>query len=211
MKSHNDVIADLFEWVVQPAFREVLHEYKAEINYQQHKDESAVFEAIRIAYEAEADAFAISQKNSGLDVHKQCACLCAAIVKARPLSKCEWLNPSGGEKYRRCFLYPTEMMAFTAAIRLLGRSLIADEGFAASHEKLIIIYENFPFYPGNITDDHGYLSNTLHYMGRFASHIGGAVRLFDTGAYATIFYHLDRENRRHLDDLYNAAVLVPSA
>ncbi|MCL1846268.1 MAG: hypothetical protein FWF77_10235 [Defluviitaleaceae bacterium] len=165
---------------------------------------SLVNEIIRKAV-AEVKSNMKKKDAATLDVHKEAACLCGAIVKSHALLHCDWDSLPGNEDpYHRAYKFPNELFAFTAAMRIIRRSLLNEH---ISDEKMYrIIWSKVPFYPGNITDNFGYLSNTIFYINRFATKSRDCP--FDIGAYSTIFYHLDLENRRHIKEQREDAISV---
>jgi hypothetical protein len=200
----NTAFDDLVRLVVRPALKETMYNYRAGLNYP---DKKAAYHAIYNEYDIAVSDFgkAMNKADGTLDVHKQSACLCGAIVKSVVLSECGWVeNPVERNRFYRCFLYPNELFAFTSAMRLIKMSILADADFTQDMNVDIIrvIDAYVPYYPDKISDMHSYLSNTLYYISRFALQGGAGLRLFDLGAYSTVFYHLDIENRRYVKQIY---------
>jgi hypothetical protein len=197
---NKDDFEELVRAIIKPSLSEVMSEFKAQLN-PNYLGETLAFKAIRSEYEKALKEFKtgmVKKSKAVLDSHKESACLCCAIVKSRVLDKCEWGPIGEDDPYANAYKYPNELLAVTAAMRIIKKSLLADLKFANNNDIRQIIASSVPYYPGNVTDKFSYLSNTIFYIGRFSSrHISGA-RLFDTGAYSTIFYHLDRENRAHV-------------
>jgi len=197
-------VADFNEvWknIIRPSIKEVEDNYRPEWNY--NGDKNLVRDAIRREYEAATKMFA---ENTGKtpDTHKLCACICSAIVKSRIFERCDPDSLDKGTKLYKYFLYPTEMLAITAAMRLIKMMMRTDSSFTGGDENMLRLIEDvLPYFPAPLTDKHAYLANLLYYMGTFPRHLGKGTPLFDTGAYAVIFYHLDKENRSRVAQLYN--------
>jgi len=195
----------LTEIIIRPSLNEVMKNYRAVLN---HSDETLALKAIKVEYDkavAEFKSVMVKREAAKLDPHKEAAALCSAIVKSRILDFCDWeKRASENAPYYRCFLYPNEMLAFTAAMRIIKIAIFNDSSFATDDEKKRVINNELPYYPAKRFDTFNYLSNTIFYIHRFASQ--GKARtneyLFDVGAYATIFYHLDNESRAYLAEQF---------
>jgi len=196
----NDFNELIMEYL-RPKMRTVMWEYEAQLT---RTDENATYEAIRIEYEKAVIAFKTGmykQQNATLDTHKEGACLCCAIVKSQVLSKCEWGNQKDGP-YINMYKFPNELFALSVAMSIVKNSLYCE--YEHDFDMKRIIKDEVPVYPGNLIDKKGYLSNTIFYIRKFAEYGKGIAReyLFDSGAYSTILFHLDYENRLHISEKY---------
>jgi len=199
---HN-LFDDLLREIIRPALNEVINECRAELRHKKRQD---AYQAIRTAFESETRDFLAEMAvgTTSLDVHKQCACLCGAILKSRVLSRWkEFDDPQKRKGYHRKFLYPNEMLAVTSAMRLIKATMVSNSGFTKDDNEIIrLIESHVPYYPGLISDKHGYLSNMVYYLACYAREEYGQIR-FDRRAYSVIFYHLDKDNRERVIALHD--------
>jgi hypothetical protein len=198
----NDVYDAKFKELVleylRPSMRNIMRKYGAQLNYE---NEIAAYNAIRVEYEKAVTNFKTGmykQQDAALDTHKEAACLCCGVVRSQVLSK-DSRNSGSLTNIRK---FPNELFAFDVAMRIVKNSLYRD--YEHNMDMLRIIKDEIPVYPKNIIDENGYLSNIIFYIRRFSEYGKSVTReyLFDSGAYATIFFHLDYENRRHISKKY---------
>jgi hypothetical protein len=192
----------IFNKIIKPSLNEVKTKYMAQIN-PNFKDSQAIYNAIKEQYDKSVTVIKSIMKNAGkdgLDSHKESACLCGAIVKCRILLSWEkYSEVPGSVPLRRAYMYPNELFAITAAMRMIKANMLVE--YENDSTMCDIIEKNVPQYPTNIHDEFGYISNTIAYIRHFATQGEKSTYLFDTGAYATIFFHLDKENRDYVKDL----------
>ena len=149
------------------------------------------------------------EEDKVLDRHKLVACLCAAIIEARPI--------------KANIRYVNEMLATTVSLGYLRYKMIIlmiDEKRCPSEKEDKMreyLRDNYILgYPDNLSDEEDYRLNMYHdltetyeqcrYKEKSEPELENVCYHFDIFAYAKIFYHLERENRKGLEEMYDAYI-----
>lgn len=149
----------------------------------------------------------LNLSSNRLDRHKLASCICGTIIEVRPLE---------GRKGTETKKAANEMLALYSALSVVKIYMIDDlakklgipqeeNGGAVSY-----MYENFemllPPLEENIRDVQNYernLLNALYWSHSECKRFKTECFQYDVWAYAKIFYHLERYNKKYFDDTYN--------